>query len=101
MSNDREHRIRERAHQIWEREGRPDGQEQNHWERASREIDDEERTQTGNVQSETPSRERSFESSGNDRATSEPGIRRSSSSHTGMQDPQNMAGGSSKGENKA
>ncbi len=35
----REEKIRERAHQIWEQEGRPGGQEARHWERASREID--------------------------------------------------------------
>ncbi|HEX2889564.1 DUF2934 domain-containing protein [Vineibacter terrae] len=35
----REEKIRERAHQIWEQEGRPAGQEAQHWERASREID--------------------------------------------------------------
>jgi hypothetical protein len=34
-----EERIRLRAHEIWEREGRPDGQEAQHWEQARREID--------------------------------------------------------------
>jgi Protein of unknown function (DUF2934) len=38
---DREERIRERAHQIWEREGRPVGKDSEHWERACREIDAE------------------------------------------------------------
>ena len=33
MSNDDKH-IREFAYQIWESEGRPDGQEQRHWEMA-------------------------------------------------------------------
>ncbi len=42
MGNERELRIRERAHEIWEREGRPDGHDQQHWELASREIDAEE-----------------------------------------------------------
>jgi Protein of unknown function (DUF2934) len=37
--NDREQQIRERAHQIWEEEGRPQGREREHWERAAREID--------------------------------------------------------------
>ncbi len=36
---DREERIRQRAHEIWEMEGRPDGRDQEHWERAHREID--------------------------------------------------------------
>jgi hypothetical protein len=30
--------IRERAYALWEQEGRPDGREWDHWERASREI---------------------------------------------------------------
>lgn len=33
-----EARIRERAYAIWEHEGRPEGREQEHWERAAREI---------------------------------------------------------------
>jgi hypothetical protein len=39
MNNNREEQIRERAHQIWEEEGRPQGREQEHWERAAREIE--------------------------------------------------------------
>ena len=39
MQDDREARIRERAHAIWEAEGRPEGQERAHWERAIAEID--------------------------------------------------------------
>ena len=38
MQDDREARIRERAHAIWEAEGRPEGREQAHWERAIAEI---------------------------------------------------------------
>jgi hypothetical protein len=34
----REVSIRERAYAIWEEEGRPDGREWDHWERASREV---------------------------------------------------------------
>ena len=30
--------IRQRAYAIWEEEGRPDGREWDHWERALREI---------------------------------------------------------------
>lgn len=41
MMTDREQRIRERAHQFWEEEGRPEGREQEHWERAVHEINDE------------------------------------------------------------
>ncbi|MBP0447686.1 DUF2934 domain-containing protein [Roseomonas sp. SSH11] len=36
MSDD--HRIRERAHQIWEQAGRPDGQHESHWAQAEREV---------------------------------------------------------------
>jgi hypothetical protein len=42
MARDREARIRARAHEIWEKEGRPAGEEKRHWEQASREIDKEE-----------------------------------------------------------
>jgi hypothetical protein len=35
----REEQIRARAHQIWEEEGRPEGRQQEHWERAAREIE--------------------------------------------------------------
>jgi hypothetical protein len=42
MSPEKEERIRLRAHEIWEREGRPEGKEAEHWERASREIESEE-----------------------------------------------------------
>lgn len=31
---DREERIRRRAHEIWEREGRPEGREREHWDQA-------------------------------------------------------------------
>jgi hypothetical protein len=39
--SDRETRVRERAHQLWEQEGYPSGRETDHWDRASREIDAE------------------------------------------------------------
>ncbi|WP_249218874.1 DUF2934 domain-containing protein [Falsirhodobacter algicola] len=37
---DREQDIRDRAHAIWESEGRPEGQHEAHWRRASAEIDE-------------------------------------------------------------
>ena len=37
-----EDRIRRRAYEIWEQEGRPDGREVDHWLRAAREIAEEE-----------------------------------------------------------
>jgi hypothetical protein len=40
-STDDEARIRERAYKIWMEEGQPEGREQEHWERAVREIDRE------------------------------------------------------------
>ncbi|NAZ37207.1 DUF2934 domain-containing protein [Rubellimicrobium sp. CFH 75288] len=40
--NDREERIRARAHAIWEREGCPDGRHEEHWRQATAEIDAEE-----------------------------------------------------------
>lgn len=43
MQGDREERIRRRAHEIWEREGRPEGEHDAHWARACAEIDDEDR----------------------------------------------------------
>ncbi|WP_104840265.1 DUF2934 domain-containing protein [Sinorhizobium fredii] len=37
-----EDRIRRRAHEIWEREGRTYGNHEGHWLRATKEIEDEE-----------------------------------------------------------
>ncbi|WP_353860736.1 DUF2934 domain-containing protein [Azospirillum formosense] len=36
-----EHRIRHRAYAIWEQEGRPEGRRAEHWERACRELQEE------------------------------------------------------------
>jgi Protein of unknown function (DUF2934) len=36
-----EERIRERAYQIWEREGKPHGRDAEHWQQAASEIDAE------------------------------------------------------------
>ncbi|ESX61091.1 hypothetical protein X759_35440 [Mesorhizobium sp. LSHC420B00] len=38
---DRQERIRQRAHAIWEQAGRPDGSHQQHWDQATAEIDAE------------------------------------------------------------
>jgi hypothetical protein len=43
MASDRTEKIRARAHQIWEREGRPEGRHEQHWAQAAHEIDNEER----------------------------------------------------------
>jgi hypothetical protein len=38
MSGDREQKIRERAHVLWETEGRPEGREHDHWREAERQV---------------------------------------------------------------
>ena len=38
MTPDNEQLVRERAYQIWEEEGCPEGRAQSHWDRAAREI---------------------------------------------------------------
>ena len=39
---DREHRVREIAHRLWEEEGRPFHQDKRHWAAAERMLDAEE-----------------------------------------------------------
>ena len=39
MTDDRHERIRQRAHEIWEQAGRPEGAHMEHWEQAAAEID--------------------------------------------------------------
>jgi hypothetical protein len=41
MIEDRSERIRQRAYVIWQREGRPEGREQEHWRQAEAEIEAE------------------------------------------------------------
>jgi len=41
MASDKEEHIRTRAYAIWEREGRPDGREHEHWKQAAAEIRNE------------------------------------------------------------
>lgn len=38
MSNETENQIRERAYAIWEEQGQPDGQADQHWQQAETEI---------------------------------------------------------------
>jgi hypothetical protein len=40
-TSDREERIRQRAHRLWEEAGRPEGAAQEHWERAAQDLDRE------------------------------------------------------------
>lgn len=37
--SENEEKIRQRAYEIWEREGRPEGRGHEHWSQARREID--------------------------------------------------------------
>ncbi|KAA0687627.1 DUF2934 domain-containing protein [Azospirillum brasilense] len=43
MQGDREDRIRHRAYEIWERDGRPEGRGEDHWAQACAEIEAEDR----------------------------------------------------------
>lgn len=43
MNDNREDRVRQRAHEIWLREGQPDGQGGRHWIEAEGEIDAEDK----------------------------------------------------------
>ncbi|MGX8012792.1 DUF2934 domain-containing protein [Mesorhizobium sp. ORM8.1] len=38
---DREERIKRRAHELWERERRPEGRQQEHWDQAVQEVESE------------------------------------------------------------
>ena len=41
MASQNEEKIRARAHQLWESEGRPHGRDREHWEQAARELGNE------------------------------------------------------------
>jgi hypothetical protein len=41
MDSEKQRRIRERAYEIWQREGRPHGRDAEHWQRAEAEIEAE------------------------------------------------------------
>jgi hypothetical protein len=41
MDTDREDRIRQRAHEMWERDGSPEGRHEEHWKAAETEVDSE------------------------------------------------------------
>lgn len=41
MADDREERIRQRAYDLWQREGAPEGRDQDHWHEAAAQIDAE------------------------------------------------------------
>ena len=39
-AEDREDRIRRRAYDLWEQEGRPEGAHERHWHQAARDVDE-------------------------------------------------------------
>ena len=41
MTSERDEKVRQRAYEIWLREGSPEGRHEEHWEQARREIDNE------------------------------------------------------------
>ncbi len=49
-----EDRIRERAYAIWEREGRPEGRREAHWEQARQELMDERRRERERAERAAP-----------------------------------------------
>nr|WP_246707120.1 DUF2934 domain-containing protein [Mesorhizobium sp. NZP2077] len=44
MADDRQERIRNRAHQIWQAEGQPAGHHERHWHQAAADIDRDDAT---------------------------------------------------------
>ena len=54
---DREHRVREIAHRLWEQEGCPSDQDKRHWTAAEQIVDAQDRT--GVAPDETVARDRS------------------------------------------
>jgi hypothetical protein len=43
MLDAREERIRAKAHELWEADGRPEGRDREHWEQAAKLVAEEER----------------------------------------------------------
>lgn len=52
MQGDREDRIRHRAYEIWERDGRPEGRGESHWAQACAEIEAEDRAASSGASGE-------------------------------------------------
>lgn len=57
MDGDLEHRIRERAYELWEAEGQPEGREDQHWRQAQADITEAQgkaaKTKTGTAKTAT------------------------------------------------
>ena len=54
MGDDREDRIRARAYEIWQKEGSPEGRENDHWVEAEQELDAENTGAGSAVSHDTP-----------------------------------------------
>ena len=54
MTTRREDQIRQRAHQLWEDQGRPEGQHEEHWRQASSEIGEDGGSDTDGETSPAP-----------------------------------------------
>jgi hypothetical protein len=65
MADDRQERIRNRAHQIWQEEGQPAGHHERHWHQAAADIDREDATGK-------PAKKPSKKAAGADKAKAEP-----------------------------
>ncbi|MCZ0960921.1 DUF2934 domain-containing protein [Paracoccus benzoatiresistens] len=57
MATDREERIRQRAHQLWEEQGRPEGKHAEHWQQASSEVGEDD-TPAHQLQQDPPEGDR-------------------------------------------
>ena len=58
MDADREDRIRQRAHQLWEEQGRPEGRQADHWDQARTEFGNAEAPPTPRLQEDPPEGDR-------------------------------------------
>lgn len=58
MAAERDNKIRQRAHQLWEDEGRPEGRHAEHWDQASSEIGDDDIPPAPRLQEDPPEGDR-------------------------------------------
>jgi hypothetical protein len=65
MPDSREERIRAKAHELWEADGRPAGRDRDHWEQAAKLIEEEER-QTARAKGDPDARESEGQSASSD-----------------------------------
>ena len=50
MDTDKEERIRRKAHEMWEKDGRPDGKDGHHWDEAEKLVNEEDSIKAGQPQ---------------------------------------------------